>query len=92
MTMDKDEFSVLGHGEAGEADEATGPGPRRREPGPRGARVRLPGFVAGDEEVGLGDVVKRMTSAAGIPPCGGCGRRAAALNRWVAFSGRHGRG
>jgi hypothetical protein len=50
-------------------------------------RVRLPGFITG-EEVGLGDVIKRATSAVGIKPCGGCARRAAALNRWMVFSGR----
>jgi len=50
-------------------------------------RVRLPGFVT-DEEIGLGDVVKRVTTAFGIKPCGGCERRAAALNRWVVFTGR----
>ena len=50
-------------------------------------RVRLPGFI-GDEDVGLGDVIKRATSTVGIKPCGGCAKRAAALNRWVAFSGR----
>jgi hypothetical protein len=50
-------------------------------------RVRLPGFVS-DEDVGLGDVVKRATSTVGIRPCGGCNRRAKALNRWFAFSGR----
>ena len=49
-------------------------------------RVRLPGFVS-DEDVGLGDVVKRATYAVGIRPCGGCQRRAAALNRWLIFSG-----
>lgn len=48
-------------------------------------RVRLPGFVQ-DEDVGLGDIVKRTTYAFGIRPCGGCGRRAAALNRWVVFT------
>jgi hypothetical protein len=48
-------------------------------------RVRLPGFVS-DEEVGLGDVIKRVTYAIGIKPCGGCERRAAALNRWVVFT------
>ena len=37
----------------------------------------------------LGDTVKRATSTVGITPCGGCGRRAAALNRWMVFSGRH---
>ena len=50
-------------------------------------RIRLPGFVV-DEEIGLGDVVKRATSYVGIKPCGGCQRRASALNRWVSFRGR----
>jgi hypothetical protein len=50
-------------------------------------RVRLPGFIT-DKEVGLGDVIKRATSAIGIKPCGGCAHRAAALNRWMVFSGR----
>jgi hypothetical protein len=53
----------------------------------RPRRVRLPGFVTGDE-VGLGDVIKRATSAAGVHPCGGCSQRAAALNRWMVFTGR----
>jgi hypothetical protein len=44
--------------------------------------VRLSGFIS-DEQIGLGDVVTRITYAAGIKPCGGCGRRAAALNRWM---------
>lgn len=48
-------------------------------------RVRLPGFIT-DEEIGLGDALKRATSYVGIRPCGGCRRRAAALNRWVVFS------
>ena len=50
-------------------------------------RVRLPGFIV-DEEIGLGDVVKRATSAMGIAPCGDCAQRAAALSRWMVFSGR----
>jgi len=50
-------------------------------------RVRLPGFIA-NEEIGLGDVIKRATYAMGLKPCGGCERRAAALNRWFVFSGR----
>ncbi len=54
----------------------------------RSARpIRLPGFVT-DEDIGLGDVIKRATSYVGIKPCGRCGRRAAALNRWFVFSGR----
>jgi hypothetical protein len=60
-------------------DEAGG----RRERRPY--RVRLPGFVK-DEEIGLGDVIKRATASAGIRPCGGCARRAATLNRWVVFT------
>lgn len=50
-------------------------------------RVRLPGFVS-DQDVGLGDVIKRTTYAIGVKPCGGCQRRAAALNRWMVFSGK----
>jgi len=48
-------------------------------------RVRLPGFIR-DEEIGLGDVVKRATYAMGIRPCGGCEARASALNRWMVFT------
>ena len=48
-------------------------------------RVRLPGFVK-EEEVGLGDVIKRAPSSAGIRPCGGCLGRAATLNRWMVFT------
>jgi len=47
-------------------------------------RVRLPGFLV-EEEVGLGDAIKRATSSFGIRPCSGCERRAAALNRWMTF-------
>jgi hypothetical protein len=50
-------------------------------------RVRLPGFLI-EEEIGLGDVVKRITYAMGIKPCSGCEKRAAALNRWMHFSRR----
>jgi hypothetical protein len=52
---------------------------------PEPYRVRLPGFVR-DEDIGLGDAVKRMTYAIGVRPCGGCEARAAALNRWVVFT------
>jgi hypothetical protein len=48
-------------------------------------KVRLPGFITG-EEVGLGDAVKRVTYAMGIKPCGGCERRASAMNRWMVFT------
>jgi hypothetical protein len=48
-------------------------------------RLRLPGFL-NEEELGLGDAIKRVTYAMGIKPCGGCEKRAAALNRWMHFS------
>ena len=49
-------------------------------------RVSLPGFIL-DEDVGLGSVVKRVTSTFGIKTCGGCEQRAAKLNRWLVFTG-----
>jgi hypothetical protein len=70
------------------SDEASRSDVPRQEGGAEPYRVRLPGFVS-EEDVGLGDAIKRATSTVGIVPCGGCGRRAAALNRWIAFSGRH---
>jgi hypothetical protein len=48
-------------------------------------RVRLPGFIK-EEEIGLGDVIKRVTYTMGIKPCAGCEKRAAALNRWMRFT------
>jgi hypothetical protein len=47
-------------------------------------RVRLPRFVAA-EQVGLGDVVKKVTTAVGVKPCSPCQGRAERLNRWVQF-------
>ena len=46
---------------------------------------RLPGFL-NEQDIGLGEVIQRATSYVGIKPCGGCARRAAALNRWFVFS------
>jgi hypothetical protein len=60
------------------------PEEQRRRPAPH--RARLPGFIAPSEDVGLGDVIKRATGAAGIRTCGGCEQRAQALNRWVVFT------
>lgn len=51
-------------------------------------RVRLPRFIT-EEDVGFGDVIKRVTSSFGIRPCGGCQRRAEALNRWLVFTRSH---
>lgn len=58
---------------------------RRRDPAR--FRVRVPGFVS-DEVIGLGDAIQHATSSVGIGPCGGCGRRAEALNRFLAFHRR----
>jgi len=48
--------------------------------------VALPMRIS--QPLGLGDAVKRATSALGIKPCAGCQRRAAALNRLVTFKSR----
>lgn len=48
-------------------------------------RIHLPGFVQ-DDHIGLGDVIKRVTNAIGIKPCGGCEKRAEILNHWMVFS------
>ena len=48
-------------------------------------RVKLPGFII-EQDIGLGDVVKRATRTIGIKPCGGCEKRATALNRWMVLS------
>ena len=45
-----------------------------------------------DEEIGLGDVIKRATSAVGIKPCGGCQKRAERLNQTIRFRGRRSQG
>jgi hypothetical protein len=58
------------------------------DPSPRPREVRLPGFIL-NEDVGLGDVIKRATSAIGIKPCGPCAERAARLNRRIVLSPWH---
>jgi peroxiredoxin len=58
---------------------------------PQPHRLRLPRFLL-KHEIGLGDLIKRLTSAFGIRPCVGCERRAAVLNRWMVFSGVGGSG
>jgi peroxiredoxin len=82
--------------EASVADIATPqpsalPGERPLAETPRPHRVSLPRFLL-RQEIGLGDLIKRVTSALGIKPCVGCERRAALLNRWMVFSGMAGSG
>ncbi len=60
--------------------EANGPQPDRQP-----HHVRLPGFLI-EEEIGLGDLIKKTTYSIGIKPCRGCEKRAAALNRWLTFT------
>lgn len=50
--------------------------------------IRLPGFLV-EDEIGLGDIIKRVTSSVGIKPCGGCEQRAAMLNKWVVFHSKN---
>jgi hypothetical protein len=47
--------------------------------------VRLPGFLL-EEEAGLGDLIKKVTYALGVPHCKGCEHRAATLNRWIRLT------
>ncbi|HLJ16668.1 MAG TPA: hypothetical protein VKV15_19380 [Bryobacteraceae bacterium] len=56
--------------------------PRMPQASPALHRVRLPRFFV-EEEIGLGDVIRKTTYAMGIKPCGGCEKRAAALNGWL---------
>jgi hypothetical protein len=51
-------------------------------------RLRIPIPVKLRQPLGLGDAVKRVTTAVGIRPCSGCQRRAELLNRMATFTGR----
>ena len=66
-------------------DKKQNTGSTHNQPHQPAHRIRLPGFLV-EEEIGLGDVVKKATYAMGIKPCGGCQQRADALNRWMSFS------
>jgi len=66
-----------------EKSETNGDKSGRSEATP--VRVRLPGFIA-NEEIGLGDVIKRAASYVRVLPCGGCEGRAVTLNRHVVFT------
>lgn len=48
-------------------------------------RIRLP--LPFKQDVGLGDLIKKMTTAVGIKPCSGCEERAKKLNNMFVFSG-----
>jgi peroxiredoxin len=78
-----------------EAAEVGTSAPQRSGPPPAGThqphRLSLPRFLV-KHDIGLGDVIKRLTSALGIKPCVGCEQRAAVLNRWLVLSGIGGSG
>ena len=80
LSSEKDPAEQLGDAKAPHSAEA-----------PHPHRLRLPRFLV-KYDIGLGDLIKRMTSAVGIKPCVGCERRAATLNRWLVLSGIGGRG
>lgn len=65
-----------------------GSGEEPGRPARNSSRLRLPSFV-NEADIGLGDALKRATRAVGVKPCGGCEKRAAALNRWITFTGRN---
>ena len=52
---------------------------------PRRLRIRIP-LRMQQPTIGLGDVVKRLTTSVGFRPCSGCQKRAEALNRMVQFT------
>lgn len=49
--------------------------------------LKIPGFLRDDEAtVGLGDLIKRVTTSVGIKPCEPCNKRAQILNTWMTIS------
>ena len=48
-------------------------------------QIKLPGFI-NDNDIGLGDLIKKATTYFGIRPCGSCESRATVLNRWMVFT------
>lgn len=50
------------------------------------ADTRHSGSQERQKDQGLGDTVKRVTSAIGVKPCGGCQKRAEALNKFFPYT------
>lgn len=55
---------------------------------PKQAPVRVNVPFRMDDDIGLGDVIKRVTTKVGVAPCAPCQARAAAMNRMIVFGGR----
>ena len=47
--------------------------------------IRVPAFLL-RREIGLGEMVKRITTSLGARPCARCDERAARLDRWLRFA------
>jgi hypothetical protein len=58
----------------------------RRGASRRIVRVSVPFHL--QQDVGLGDALERLISKLGVESCAACQERAAALNRYVVFTGR----
>jgi hypothetical protein len=54
-------------------------------PEPATHTIRVPRFLL-SQEIGLGDIVKRITTSLGARPCAACEERAARLNGWLRFA------
>jgi hypothetical protein len=52
--------------------------------GPALHTIVLPTFLLG-HEVGLGQLLKRVTTSVGVRPCARCEQRAARLDQWLRF-------
>jgi hypothetical protein len=60
----------------------------KREKEPEGMiSLEIPGLK---RDIGLGDVVSKLTAAIGLNHCGGCAKRAAALNWALTFRAQKG--
>jgi hypothetical protein len=68
----------------------------KREVGPRPvvSKVSRPKVVVPfpiKDQIGAGDLVKKVTTALGIRSCSGCEQRRRRMNRMLAFGRRRGR-
>jgi len=47
-------------------------------------------MIDAEQDKGVGDTIKRVTTALRIKPCGGCQKRADALNKRFPYKGKQG--
>jgi hypothetical protein len=67
--------------------------PQTEDDGERPSKhtLRLPRFIV-REPIGVGNAIKRVTSAVGVKPCGACEERATHLNQWMTLGAKPHRG